>query len=120
MLRTLIAILFILLGIVGVAGGVWGLSMQMSSDVDPNLLSAAETVLSYADSAMTSVDSAVSGWTGGNLTVTGLLNDLVGEDVDLTSDASVKWFAFAHATEILLCGVIALQTGLLIFKFGRR
>ena len=120
MLRTLIAILFILLGIVGIAGGIWGLSMQMSSDVDPSLLSAAEAVLGYADSAMSSVDGTVSDWTGGKFTLTGLINDLVGEDVDLTSDTSVKWFAFAHATEILLCGIIGIETGLLLFKFGRR
>lgn len=120
MIRTLTAILLILVGIVGIAGGVWGLSMRMDSDVDPNVLSAAQTVLGYADSAMSTVDGKLSEWTGGNFTLTGFVNGLVGDDVDLTSELSVKSFAFWHATEILMGGIIGVETGLLLFKWGRR
>ena len=120
MIRTLIALLLILVGIVGIAGGVWGLSMRMDSDVDPNVLGAAQAVLGYADNAMSAADNKVSEWTGGKFTITGFINDLVGDDVDLTNDWSVKSFAFWHATEILLSGIIGVETGLLMFKFGRR
>lgn len=120
MIRTLIAILLIVLGIVGIAGGIWGFSLQQESGVDPNLLSAAQTVLGYADSAMTAVDSKVEELTGGKQTLTNLLNDLVGKDVDLTSDLSMKLFAMKNALVILLSGVIGVETGLLLFKWGRR
>lgn len=120
MIRTLTAILLILVGIVGIAGGVWGLSMRLDNEVDPNVLNAAQTVLNYADSAMTTVDGKLSELTGGNFTLTDFINGLVGDDVDLTSDMSVKAFAFLHATEILLGGIIGVETGLLLFKWGRR
>lgn len=116
-MRTLIAILLILVGIVGIAGGVWGFSLRMDSDVDPNVLGAAKTVLNYADTAMDTADSWVSSITGGKATITGLVNSMVGDGIDLTSENSVSWFAFSHALEILLCGVIGVETGLLMFKF---
>ena len=120
MIRTLIAILLILVGIVGIAGGVWGFSLQVGSEVDPTVLNAAKTVLNYADSAMSSADNWVSSITGGKATVTNFINDMVGDGVDLTSDWSVSWFAFSHALEILLCGIIGVETGLLMFKSRRR
>ena len=120
MIRSIISILLIIVGVVAIAGGVWGLSLQQSSQVDPNLLGAAETVLNYADSAMQTIDGAVSGSTDGKLDVTGLLNNLVGDKIDLTDKGSVERFAFLYATEILLGGIIGVQTGLLLRKYGRR
>lgn len=119
MFRTLIAILLILVGIVGIAGGIWGFSLQVGSDVDPTVLDAAKTVLDYADSAMNTADDWLSDLTGGKFTLTGVVNDAVGDGIDLSSDWSVSWFAFSHALEILLCGIIGVETGLLLFKFGR-
>ncbi len=119
MVRTLIAILLILLGIVGIAGGIWGFSLQVGSDVDPNLLSAAKTVLDYTDSAVGKADSWLLEVTGGKGSLTDLINGAVGGSVDLTSDRSVSWFAYQHALEILLFGVIGVETGLLLLKFRR-
>lgn len=119
MTRTIIAILLIVVGVVCIAGGIWGISMQIGSDVDPNLLGVAQTVLGYADGAVESADSWLSGITGGKLTVTGILNSAVGDTVDLTNEWSVKSFVFWHATEILLGGIIGVETGLLLFKFGK-
>ena len=119
-MRTLIAILLILVGLVGIAGGIWGFSLQLGSDVDPNVLSAAKTVLDYADSAVGTADDWLSNLTGGKFTLTGVVNDAVGDGIDLNSEWSVKTFAFFHALEILLCGIIGVETGLLLFKFGRR
>lgn len=119
MLRTLIAILFILLGLVGIAGGVWGLSLQASSDVNPQLLSVAQTVLEYTDGAMETADDWLSGLTGGKSTFTGLLNGLTGDNVDLTNEASVKLFVMLHAVEVLMGGIIGVETGLLLFKSRR-
>ena len=116
MLRTVIAILLILVGIVGIAGGIWGFSLRIDNDVDPRLLSAAQTVLEYADSAMTSADDWLSNVTGGKATVTSFINDLVGDSIDLDSNQSVSWFACLHALEILLCGIIGVETGLLMLR----
>lgn len=119
MVRTIAVILLILVGIVGVASGIWGLSLQQNSEVDPALLDAAQTVLGYADTAMEAVDSKVSEWTGGKLDVTGLLNNLVGDEVDLTDDGSMRRFAFLYATELLLSGIICIETGLLLKRSKR-
>ena len=51
MLRTLCIELLIVLGVVGIAGGIWGLSLRAESDVPAELLGAAQTVLDYADKA---------------------------------------------------------------------
>lgn len=118
-MRTLIAILLILVGVVGIAGGIWGFSLRAGSEVDPTVLNAAKTVLDYTDGAMTAADDWLSGLTGGKSTFTGIINDMVGNGVDLTSDWSVSWFACLHALEILLCGIIGVETGLLMFKFRR-
>ncbi|MBQ2954226.1 MAG: hypothetical protein IJE07_11915 [Clostridia bacterium] len=120
MFRTLIAILLILVGIVGIAGGIWGFSLQIGSDVDPNVLNAAKTALEYADSAVNTADDWLSEVTGGKFTLTGVLNDAVGDGIDLTNELSVKTFAYFHALEILLCGIIGVETGLLMFKSRRR
>ena len=118
-MRTLIAILLILVGIVGIAGGIWGFSMRLESDIDPNVLSAAKTVLNYADTAVATADNWVAGITGGSATVTGMINSMVGDGVDLTNDNSVSWFAFSNALTIILCGIIGVETGLLMIKFRR-
>ena len=120
MTRTIIAILLILVGVVGIAGGIWGFSLQIGSDVDPNVLNAAKTVLDYADSAVNTADDWLSDLTGGKLTLTGVVNDAVGDGIDLNSEWSVKTFAYFHAMEILLGGIIGVETGLLLFKFGRK
>ena len=117
MIRTIIAILLILLGVVGIAGGVWGFSLQAESNVNADVLAAAHTVLGYADGAVDSADDWLSSLTGGKLTLTGVINDAVGSGIDLTNETSVSYFAFCHALEILLCGIIGVETGLLLFKF---
>ena len=116
-MRTIIAILLIVIGVVGIAGGVWGFSLRIGSEVDPTVLNAAKTVLDYTDTAMTAADDWLSDLTGGKSTLTGIINDMVGSNVDLTSDWSVSLFAALHALEILLCGIIGVETGLLLFKF---
>ena len=116
-LRTLIAILLILVGLVAIAGGVWGLSLRAESDVPAEVLGAAQTVLQYADGAVAGVDDKLSQWTGGAITLTGVLNDLFDGQVDLTDDAGMKLFLMLHALEVLLGGIVGVETGLLICKF---
>ena len=118
-MRSLIAILLILVGLVAVAGGVWGLSLRTESDVPAEVLGAAQTVLDYADTAVEGADDKISEWTGGMFTLTGLLNSLVGDDVDLTDDAGMKVYLMMHAVEVLLGGIVGVETGLLMFKFRR-
>ncbi len=120
MLRTVIALLLILVGIVSIAGGIWGFSLQIDNDVNPDVLSAAQTVLGWADGAMETADGWLSDLTGGKYTVTGVLNDVTGNSVNLTNDHSVAFFALMNAMELLLGGIIGVETGLLLFKFGRR
>lgn len=120
MIRTVIAIVLILVGIVGIAGGVWGFSLRAETDVNADVLSAAHTVLGYADGAVNTADDWLSELTGGKLTLTGVINDAVGSGVDLTDEMSVSYFAFSHALEILLCGIIGVETGLLLIKWGLR
>jgi len=118
-MRTIIAILLIVIGVVGIAGGIWGFSLRIGSEVDPTVLNAAKTVLDYTDNAVNAADDWLSGLTGGKSTLTGIINDMVGSNVDLTSDWSVSLFASLHALEILLCGIIGVETGLLMLKFRR-
>lgn len=119
MLRTVVSILLILVGVVAIAGGVWGLSLQASSEVPAELLGAAQTVLDYADQTMNTVDGKLAEWTNDAFTLTGLLNDLTGEEIDLVDDASMKIFLMVHALEVLLGGVVGVETGLLLMKFRR-
>jgi hypothetical protein len=119
MLRTLIAILLILMGLVAIAGGVWGLSLRSESEVPAEVLGAAQTVLEYADNAVAGADDKIAQWTGGAFTLTGLLNDLAGGDLDLNDDAGMKVFLMLHAVEVLLGGIVGVETGLLMFKFRR-
>lgn len=119
MFRWLIAILLIIVGVVGIAGGIWGFSMQASSDVSPELVSAAQTVLEYADEAMSGVDNKIAEWTNDNFSLTGIMNNLIGGEVDLSDDNSVQLFVMVHALEVLLCGIIGVETGLLMIKFRR-
>lgn len=116
-MRTLIAILLILIGLVGIAGGIWGLSLQASSDVPAELVGAAQTVLEYADKAVAGADEKLAELTKNGFTLTGLLNSLTGDEVDLTSDISVKSFVMLHALEVLLAGIVGVETGLLLIKF---
>lgn len=120
MLRKIIILLLIVVGIVCIASGVWGLSLQHNGEVDPALLGAAETVLDYAGNALDTMDSTVSDWTDSRLNVTDILNSLVGDAVDLTDKSSMTRFAFLYATELLLGGIICVQTGLLIRKYKLR
>lgn len=117
MTRLLITILLIVVGVVGIAGGIWGFSLRATSDVPPELLGAAQTVLQYADNTVADVDGKIAEWTNNAFTLTGLLNTLTGEAVDLTNDASVQNFVMLHALEVLLGGIVALETGLLLIKF---
>lgn len=119
MLRWLAAILLILVGVVGIAGGIWGFSLQASNDVSPELLNAAQTVLEYADEAVAGVDEKIAEWTNNAFTLTGMLNNLAGTELDLTNDNSVEFFVMLHALEVLLCGIIGVETGLLMIKFRR-
>ncbi len=119
MTRTILAVVLILIGIVGIAGGIWGFSLQSASGVSPAVLNAAETVLEYADSAVSAADDQLNRWTGGKFTLTSFLDDLAGDKVNLASTNSVERFALLHALEILLFGIIGVETGLLLFKFGR-
>lgn len=120
MLKKLIAILLILVGIVAVAAGVWGLSMQADSDINPEIAGVALKILEGTDDVMGKIDGTVSEWTNGGFTLTGLLNELAGDSVDLTNDMSVTAFIFLYALEILLFGIIGIETGLLIFAWSRR
>lgn len=120
MIRTITALLLIIVGVVGIAGGIWGFSLRAETDVNADVLSAAHTVLNYADGAVESADDWLHELTGGKFTLTGVINNAVGSGVDLTDDMSVSYFAFCHALEILLCGIIGVETGLLLFKWGRR
>ena len=115
MFRWLIAILLIIVGVVGIAGGIWGFSLQASSDVSPELVNAAQTVLEYADEA----ENRITEWTNGIVSLTGIMNNLIGGEVDLSDDTSVQLFVMVHALEVLLCGIIGLETGLLMIKFRR-
>ena len=119
-MRNIIAIVLIVLGVVCIAGGIWGISLQIGSDVNPEVLSAAQFVLHNANEAVGKADDWLGGLTGGKVTFTGILNSMVGGDVDLTNDWSVSWFAFCHGVEILLGGIVGVETGLLLFKWGRR
>ena len=119
MLRSLIAILLILTGLVAIAAGVWGLSLRAESDVPAEVLGAAQTVLEYADSAVAGADDKIAEWTGGAFTLTGLLSSLAGDEVDLTDDAGMKVYLMLHAVEVLLGGIVGVETGLLMFKFRR-
>ena len=116
MTRILAAILLILLGVVAIAGGVWGLSLRATSDIPTEVLSAAQTVLQYADSTVNGLDGKIAGWTNNTFTLTGLLNTVAGDEVDLTSKASTEVFMMLHAVEILLGGIVGVETGLLMFK----
>ena len=119
MTRKIIILLLFVIGIVFIAGGIWGLSLRQDSKVDPTLLGAAETVLTYADSALNTVNDAVADWTNDTINVTNLLNGLVGDAVDLTDESSLSRFAFLHAIELLLGGVVCIETALLARKSGR-
>jgi hypothetical protein len=117
MLRTLIAILLILVGLVAIAGGVWGLSLRATSDVPAELLGAAQTVLEYADGAVSGLDEKIAQWTGNTFTLAGVVNEWTDGAVNLANEASMQVFLMLHAVEVLLGGIVAVETGLLMIKF---
>lgn len=116
MLRTLCIILLIVLGLVGIAGGIWGLSLRAESDVPTELLGAAQTVLDYADKAFTGANDKIAEWTNNEHSLTSILNDLAGGKVDVASETSLQLFMMVHALEVLLGGVVCVETGLLLIR----
>ena len=118
-MRTIIALVLILLGIVGVAGGIWGFSLDPEADVNTGLANIATDTLGTAQNLLDAMDEALAGVTGSESWATDFLNNAAGDNVDLTDDKSVADFASANALTILLFGIIGIETGLLMFKFGR-
>ena len=83
MLRTLCIVLLILLGVVGIAGGIWGLSLRAESDVPAELLGAAQTVLDYADKAFDGANDKIAEWTDNEHSLTSIINSFTGDKVDV-------------------------------------
>ena len=120
MIRKLIAILFILIGLVATAAGIWGIyTVKTNSDMDGNLLmNGVGKVLDAAGDTMNAVDQFFTEHFGRSLTDSA--NDLLGDDIDLTNELNVKLNICRYRTEILLVGIIIMQTGLLIWTRSRR
>ena len=116
MLRTLCIILLIVLGVVGIAGGVWGLSLRAESDVPTELLGAAQTVLDYADKALAGADNKIAQWTNNEHTLTSIISSLTGNEVDMGNETAFGLFMMVHALEVLLGGVVCVETGLLLMR----
>ena len=116
MLRTLCVILLIVLGVLGIAGGIWGLSLRAESDIPTELLGAAQVVLNYADKAFTGANDKIAAWTDNEHSLTSIVNALTGDAVDLSSDTSLRLFMMVHALEVLLGGVVCLETALLLMR----
>ena len=139
MIRKLIAILFILIGLVATAAGIWGIyTVKTNSDMDmamavlgladiaPRLengdgnllMNGVGKVLGAAGDTMNAVDQFFTEHFGRSLTDSA--NDLLGDDIDLTNELDVKLNICRYRTEILLIGIIIMQTGLLIWTRSRR
>ena len=116
MLRTLCIILLIVLGLVGIAGGIWGLSLRAESDVPTELLGAAQTVLGYADKAFDGANSKIAEWTNNEHSLTSIINSLTGDEVDVGNETSLRLFMMVHALEVLLGGIVCVETGLLLTR----
>lgn len=138
MIRKLIAILLMLIGIVGIAGGVWGiytvqtnddftmfLAMYGMADLAPKtngeddpVQKLTEGVLGIAGNAMDSVDSFTSDLFG--VKASDYLSEASGGLIDLTDTSGLKFNVCRYRTEILLLGIIVLQTGLLLWAWSRK
>lgn len=136
MFRLITAILLILVGLVGIAAGIWGIyTVKTNSDLDmalayiglvdlapktegDNLLvNGANAVLGAANNAMSAVDSFWSETFGDS--ATSMINNLLGDGIDLTNTHDMQLNICKYRVEILLVGIILLQSGLLMFKFGK-
>ena len=116
MIRTLCILLLVVLGLVAIAGGIWGLSLRAESDIPAELLGAAQTVLGYAGKAFDGANEKIAEWTDNEHTLTSIITSLTGEAVDAGSEASIKLFMMVHALEVLLGGVVCVETGLLLMR----
>lgn len=116
MLRTLCILLLIVLGLVGIAGGVWGLSLRAESDIPSELLGAAQTVLGYADKAFDGANDKIAEWTNNEHSLNSIIDALVGDQVDIANETSLQLFMMVHALEVLLGGIVCVETGLLLMR----
>lgn len=138
MIRTVTAVVLLLVGLVGVAAGIWGiytvatndalsagLAVLRITDLAPQveegenlLLDGANKVLDTAGNALSWLDKFCTDTFGRS--ATDVANEALGEGIDLTNEYDVRRNMCLYRVEILLVGVILMQTGLLMFKFGRR
>lgn len=116
MLRTLCIVLLIVLGVVGIAGGIWGLSLRAESDIPAELLGAAQTVLDYADKAFDGANDKIAEWTDNEHSLTSIISALTGGDVDTGDEAAFGLFMMVHALEVLLGGIVCVETALLLIR----
>ena len=142
MFRTIVAILLILIGIVGIAAGVWGIYTVQTNDAlstglaligltdlapqteegEKNiLLDGTNAVLDAATSAVDKIDEFAANTFGTSATdyVNSLVNEKLGIDIDLTNEMDVKLNICRYRVEILLIGIIVVQIGLLMIKYRR-
>lgn len=139
MIRSLLAVLMILIGLVGVAAGIWGiytvntienmpllLAMSELNDLKPQevkedsdlLLQGSQAVLNAADVAFQKIDEVFLEHF--DKSPIAYLNGLVGDEIDLTNELDVKLNLCRYRIEILLAGIILMQTGMLMWVCGRR
>lgn len=138
MIRKLIATLLMVIGIVGIAGGVWGiytvetnddftmflamygladLAPQTESESDP-VKQLTEGVLGLANDAIDSLDGVTSDLFG--VKASDYLSEASDGLIDLADTRGLKFNVCMYRTEILLIGIIILQSGMLLWAWSRK
>lgn len=107
-MRTILGLLLLLVGVVLVAAGVWGLSGMGDDGITQNITEAGIDALNAADEKLAELT--------GDTTVTGLINEWTDGTVNLTSESNIMQMINNYALVILLCGIIGVLAGILLLK----
>lgn len=117
MLKKLLAIILILLGVVAVVVGVWGLSLQ-GAELPEWVTDFVDKALVYVQDGKNLIDETLADNTG--RTTNEYLFELSNGEIDLNNKLAVWYFIYQNAMSIILAGVVGVETGLLLWIAGRR
>lgn len=111
MIRTLLGLVILVIGIVLIAAGIWGLQDMANDGISRD-------ITEIGMDALQAADDKLAEWTGGT-TVTGVISDLTGGAVQLQTQPAILRTISENALVVLLCGIIGLLLGLLMLRGNR-
>lgn len=107
-MRTLLGLLLLVIGVVLVAAGIWGLTGMADDGISQDITEAGMNALSAADEKLAELT--------GDTTVTGLISEWTDGSVDLTSTERILQTINDNALVILLCGIIGVLAGFILIR----